>query len=193
MQAGSPVRIPFPPASRGSFRERSSSRRSILLGFFIAIAVISSSVFSPVPESARAQSRPPISTVEQLLSGRHYGSELKDLIRAAGGEDELVDALLVLRLKPVPPQLGIRSERALLHFADRAAVFEALESDISDPQRRGLGQIIVMHLDQIRFEVARRRLARAAVERGRKDPQFRPFADTLRKSSDAAVRALASE
>ena len=143
-----------------------------------------------IVSAADADQNPFSPSVEQLLSGKHYQVSLDGLAKAAGGEAPLIETLLTLRLKEVPPQLGIRAERALLNFADRPDVFLALEQDAGDPGRRGLAQVIALHLDQVASETSRRRLARTLADRTKREEAFRPYGELLRKSSDPTIRAL---
>ena len=166
-----------PAATKTIFNAAISAAHVLTFSFFLI-------------SQAWAQADASRSTVEQLLSAKHYQLTLDDLGKAAGGEAQLIVLLLELRLKEIPPQLGIRAERALLNFADRPEVFRALEEDAGHPGRRGLAQVIALHLDQVPYDVSRRRLARTLAERSKQEEAFRPYGELLRKSSDPVIRTM---
>ncbi len=128
--------------------------------------------------------------VRTALSARHLSASPEQLERIAGGEEPLVRELLVLRATKVPPYLALRAEKMLLRYSDREEVLTALEQDLANPDRRGLAQLIAIHIDDIAPETSRRRIGEAIVERAKRDEAYSPFARMLAESKDPVVRQL---
>ena len=133
--------------------------------------------------------------VVALLSARHTQDavSLKELEELAGGQDSLIETLLKHRRAERPPFVGIRAERLLLNYSDREEVISALESDINDTKYFGLARTIGTHIDTVKANQARTRLATAVLRRAQTESRFRMFGKMLLESSDSNVKRLARE
>ena len=155
----------------------------------LLLAVIACS-FAFVNAEANAQEADPFLTA---LSQRHGTATLEELDKIAGSREAMVTRLLELRRLERPPFVGIRAEKLLLQLADRADVQEALADDLQSPKYLGLARIVVVHIDNVPNSAARSRLARSALDRVAREPNFQSYARTLLQSSDPEVSRLARQ
>ena len=128
--------------------------------------------------------------VATAMSGYHFQAKPDALENIAGGEDQLVHALLELRTNNSRPFVAIRAERLLLVYADREDVLQALLTDINSQEHKGLARTIATHIDRAP-EKTRRSLGRAAIDRAKRDPDFSPYARSMNSSSDPELRTMA--
>ena len=127
------------------------------------------------------------------LSARHENYTRAQLESSVGGADALVARLLELRHDESLPHVSIRAEKLLLEYADRENVQAALEEDVRSTSKKGLARTVALNVDRISDTAGRERLARAMVDRARKEADFLPYARQLSESKDATVRKLAKE
>ena len=137
--------------------------------------------------TASAEAPDPIRTA---LSARHLPYPRSELERIAGGKDAFIIRLLQLRLETRPPYMPLRAEKMLLAYGDRDDVLSALEEDLRDSERRGLAQLIALHIDQLPLETSRIRIGREIIERSRRDESYLPFAKMLSESKDPVLRHM---
>jgi len=136
----------------------------------------------------------PRTTVIDSLHERHHRLDYAALESQAGGEDELVKDLLSYRpSENAPPYVEMRVVKLLLNYAGRPEVEAYLSECIESPDKLGLARLIAIHLDQVADVKVRERLALKLVARAEKEPRLRPYAETMRQSSDESVRRLARE
>ena len=129
--------------------------------------------------------------VAKALSGFHMAATSADLEALAGGQDQLVSALLVLRLRETPPSVAVRAEKLLIGYSDRPDVAKALQEDLTAPDRAGLARTIAMHAGSAPTADARKSLSLTVVDRAQKEETYRPYARALKESSDEEVRRVA--
>lgn len=137
--------------------------------------------------SAVAESPDPIATA---LSARHFSTAAPELEKIAGGVDPLVQRLIALRFSPMPPYLALRAEKLLLGYADRSDVLGALLEDLESPDRKGLAQLIALHVDQVPSDVSRAKLGAGIVARAKRDESYGSFAKMLADSKDPVLRHI---
>lgn len=128
--------------------------------------------------------------VETTLSSYELVTTQSQLEALAGGQDALVERLLVLRRTATVPAAGVRAEKILLQYADRPEVEAALLDDISSAEFAGLARAATLNVDRAPA-AARSKIARAALERAKTDKAFESFARALLESKDESVKSLA--
>ncbi len=143
----------------------------------------------PLSSSAEVDINP---AILQELTARHPVFTVESLIELAGGEDELVSQLLLLRLRDKPAQAAINAEKILLGLSFRKDVQEALLEDVSTEDRFGLGSVVLSRIDDIKDEEFKMNLAKKALTASTKFEmrQSGRYRLLLKESSNTKLRAL---
>lgn len=134
------------------------------------------------------------------LTSRHPSYTTESLLTIAGGEDELVSRLLVLRLEDSPASLGVSAMRVLTDFSYRDDVRAAFLEDVSRDDRLGLGSVLLSKLDKVpdpdfKIQLAKKSLTtisgKSATSKDfEASPRLNRYKLLLQGSSDNKVKAL---
>lgn len=155
-------------------------------GFVVASAIL----LSQVEAQSTAQAT---SAVLSVLSKRHMDETNADLERIAGGRENLIRELLVLRNHQGLPYVGVRAAKFLTAYADSAEVEAAIKEDLRASDRSGLARVYAIQIDKISSADARHRVAQAVLEKGQDQPDYAHFARNLLYSSDQEVKKMAQK
>ena len=134
-----------------------------------------------------------LSQLKKTLSIRHNPYSTSQLEKIAGSKEMLISGLLELRADETMPYVPYRATKLLLTYSNYSPVKEAIESDIKNPNRRGLAQVVAVHIDEMSEPSVRRYIAQVALDKAEGDERFMPYAKTLVESSDSEVRKIAIE
>ena len=131
--------------------------------------------------------------IRRILSVRHESYSRDNLVKVAGSEAALIASLLKLRTQEGLPYVPYRAVKLLLGYSQYAVVKEAIESDFKSPERRGVAQVVAVHIDKMNDPATRRYIAKMALDEAETDQTFLPYAKALVDSSDAEIRKIARE